>query len=89
MPNPMQIAIAISLCDVIHREAPVELGLRAANRIGLGRRPCQECSDRAVERIPSSVKAYSTARPPALGEPGIVFAESRRRVRHAGLRRIR
>jgi hypothetical protein len=32
-------------------EAPVELGLRAANRIGIGRRPCRECTDRAVERI--------------------------------------
>src|SRR5258708_3789806 len=40
-----------SLCGVIHMEAPVELGLQAANRIGIGRRPCQECTDRAIERI--------------------------------------
>jgi hypothetical protein len=35
----------------IHMEAPVELGLRAANRVGIGRRPRQECFDRSVERI--------------------------------------
>src|SRR5258708_37546379 len=32
-------------------EARVELGLQAANRIGIGGRPCQKCTDRAIERI--------------------------------------
>jgi hypothetical protein len=32
-------------------EALVEIGLRAAHRIGIGGRPCKECTDWAVERI--------------------------------------
>ena len=32
-------------------QIPVELGLRTANPVGVGRRPCQECTDRIIERI--------------------------------------
>ena len=86
MPKPMQIAIAISLCDVINMEAPVELGLRAAKRIGIGRRRCQERSDRAVERMSEFREGIFRRQPAGTRRAGHVLAESRRRVRQAGHR---
>jgi hypothetical protein len=36
MPSPIQIAIAIGLYDVIHMEAPVELGYEQRSASALG-----------------------------------------------------